>query len=794
MLKNNFKIFLRSIKKHKGIFLINLIGLSTGLACVLLITLWVFDELQFDKFHENDDRLYQVWNQFEESEGISVRSWTPDLLAETMVDKFPEVEQAVAQTLPEWFSKTPLFADGKTIKAPGIFASEDYFEVFSYEMEQGNKSQALQDVNSITISESLANRLFGNTHDVIGKVIDCDIMGIKDKHQVTGVFKDVPSNSTTQFDFVLSFKSWKKKSAATGREISWVNNAPSTYIVLKEGTNVDQFAAKIKNFSKTQSSNVEADLILTQYSSNYLFGNFENGKQTSGRMDYVYLFAIIAFFILLIACINYMNLSTANASRRLKEIGTKKALGSQREKLIAQFFGESVSTALVALLVSIFLVLIIIPEFNQITGKELSLNFGNTIIAIILLVVVFTGLLAGSYPALYLSRFSPTAILRGRMKNSLSELWIRKGLVVFQFALSIILIVVVFVVSQQVDFIQSKDLGMNKDNVVYFLKEGGLQVNSESFLNEIKSVPGVVNAATTNQNIVGTEISTTSGLLWSGNEDDANKVFHNIQVGNGFIETMSIQVKEGRSFSKDYSTDNTAIVFNEMAIKTMGIDNPIGKTVQYVGNSYTIIGVLKDFHFQSLQEEVKPMFFRLNDNPKISEILVRIEKGREREVLDNLERIYQRFNPGYLFEYTFLDKNFQAQYIAEQRVGVLSKYFAGLAIIVSCLGLFGLATFTAERRRKEISVRKVLGQSAKQIVIMLSSEFAKLVLVAILIALPIAYILTNNWLTTFAYRIPLSLLYFLGAGLIALLVALLTVGGQAIITANNNPIKALREE
>nr|BFF38222.1 ABC transporter permease [Tenacibaculum mesophilum] len=771
-----------------------MIGLSTGLACVLLIALWVFHELRYDKFHENDQELYQVWNQFEGPDGITVYSWTPDLLAETLQDKLPEVRYGVAQTMPEWFSKTPLFANNQTIKAPGIFASENYFEAFSYELAQGNKNQVLEDVNAIAISESLANRLFGGTDNVIGKVIDCDIMGVKDKHHVTGVFKDLPRNSTMQFDFALSFKSWKKRSEATGRPISWVNNAPSTFVVLNKGTNPEQFASKIKGFSKLQSDKVEADLILTKYSSNYLFGSFENGKQVKGRMNYVYLFSAIAFFILLIACINYMNLSTANATRRLKEIGVKKSLGSQRGSLIKQFFGESIFSAFVALIIALIIVSAIIPEFNQITGKDLTLKFDTTTIIITILIIIFTGLLAGSYPALYLSKFNPVTILRGGMKNSISELWVRKGLVIFQFTLSIILIVAVLVISQQIDFIQSKDLGMDKNNVIYFQKEGGLQVNSESFINELKSAPGVVDAAITNQNIIGTELNTTGGLLWSGNESDANMVFHNVDVGHGFIETMGIKLAEGRAFSKDFSTDNTGIVFNETAIKAMGLENPIGKTVQYGGQQFKIIGILKDFHFQSLQQEVKPMFLRLNENPKISEILVRIEPGREREALNNMERIYQRFNPGYLFEYTFLDKNFQEQYVAEQRVGVLSKYFAILAIIISCLGLFGLATFTAERRRKEISIRKVLGQSATNIVVMLTSDFAKLVLVSILIALPVAYLLTNDWLSTFAYRTPLKLIYFLGAGIIALLVALLTVGSQAISVANSNPIKALKEE
>lgn len=794
MLKHNLKIFFRNIKKHNGIFFINLIGLSTGLACVLLITLWVIDELKFDKFHENDKELYQVWNQFKGADGISTINWTPDLLAETLTDKFPEVRYAAAQTLPEWFRKVPLFVDGKTIKATGIFAGRDYFKIFSYELEQGDKAQVLSDINSIVLSESMALKLFGTTQDVIGKVVLCDLMSIKNEYQVTGILKDLPANSTNQFDFVLPFESWKKTSATIGREIQWTNNGPLTYIVLKEGIDAEQFSSKIKNFTKLQNSNVEADLMLTKYSSNYLYGNFENGKQTSGRIDYVYLFSIIALFILLIACINYMNLSTANASRRLKEIGVKKALGSHRGSLMRQFFSESLLTAFGALLIALVLALFVIPEFNQITGKNLSLNFNLLTIGVIVVIIVFAGLLAGSYPALHLSRFNPVAILRGTTKSSLSEVWIRKGLVIFQFALSIILIVAVSVVYMQIDFIQSKDLGMNKNNVIYFQKEGGLQLNADSFLNEVREVPGVIKAASTSQNIVGSEISTSGGLVWSGNNEDAKQTFYNIRVGYDFIETMDIKVKEGRSFLRTFSTDSSAIVFNETAIRAMRLKNPIGKKVQYVGHTYTVIGVLKDFHFQSLQEAVKPMFFIFDSHPKISEFLVHIENGRENEVLAKIEKIYSVFNQGYTFEYTFLDNNFQAQYVSEKRVSSLSKYFAILAILISCLGLFGLATFTAERRRKEISIRKVLGQTATQITTMLTGEFAKLVLISILIGLPIAYILSSEWLSGFAYRITLKFWYFLGAGFVALFIAILTVGIQAIRAANRNPVKALKED
>lgn len=794
MFKHDLKLFFRNSKRYKSTFLINIIGLSSGLACVLLIFLWVKDELQVDKFHENDENLYQVWNKFETPEGTRVLSWTPELLAETMADKLPEIKYATGQTLPEWFADTPLSVDGQISKAPGIFADKDYFNIFSYELIEGDKDQVLKGTNAIVISESLANRLFGTSKDVIGKGIKWEARGMKAKHQVSGVFKDVPSNSTSQFDFILPYKSWKKSIVNSGGEMSWVSNNPSTFIVLKKGTNAKQFESKIKNFTKLQDQNVTADLIMTKYSSNYLYGNFENGKQSSSRMDYLYLFSLIALFILIIACINFMNLSTANATRRLKEIGVKKALGSKRRTLIVQYFGESIITALLSLVLALLLAVLFLPKFNSLTGKILALDKQPLTVVAMLLVVLFTGLLAGSYPALHLSKFKPVAILRGSLKSSWGEVWVRKGLVVFQFSLSIILIIAVLIVYQQIEFVQSKNLGMDKDNVVYFGEEGYITESKTAFLQELKAIPGLLQAATTSQNIIGTEINKTGGLVWSGNDAERKSRFNELRIGHDFIETMDMKLIDGRSFSKGFATDSSAIVFNEMAIKMMALKDPIGKTVNYGVKNYTIIGVLKDFHFQSLRKTVQPMFFRLESKERTSQFVVRIAQGREKEVLAQLDEVYSKFNPGYVFEYRFLDTAFQAQYASEQQVASLSKYFAGLAILISCLGLFGLAAFTAERRKKEIGIRKVLGQSTTQVTAMLSGEFIKLVLVSILLAVPISYGLASDWLSGFAYRIPLQFWYFLGAGFLALLVALVTVGGQAIAAAGRNPVDTLRDE
>ena len=794
MTKHHLILFFRNVKRYKSSFIINLIGLASGLASVLLIALWVLDELQVDKFHKNDANLYQVWNKFSTPEGTRVMNWTPTILAETMKEQLPEVKYATGQTLPEWFGKTPLKINGKTIKVPGIFADTDYFKIFSCPLIQGNENQVLSDINTIVISESLAKKFFNTTEGVIGKVIEWDILTTKGKHQVSGIFKDLPANSTMQFDFILPYDNWKKVFINIGGELNWVSNNPATYIVLQDGTDAKAFAKKIENFSKKQDEDVTADLVMTKYSSNYLYGNFKNGKQVSGRMDYVYLFAIIAGFILLIACINFMNLSTANASRRLKEIGIKKALGTKRSTLIRQYFSESILTSFIALLIALIVVIAFIPIFNGITGKLLTLEFDFSKISLVVVVMLVTGILAGSYPALYLSGFNPITTLKGQLRNSWSEIWIRKGLVVFQFSLSIILIIGVLLVTKQIQYVQSKNLGMDKDNIVYFGEEGSLGKNKEVFLREVNALTNVVNAATTSQNIIGSEINTTGGLVWTGNEDERRSRFNELRIGHDFIETMDMKIKEGRTFSKEFISDSTAIIFNEAAIKMMGLKDPIGKVVSYVGIDYTIIGVLENFHFKSLREAVNPMFFRLEKKGRPSQFVVRITKGKEKETLGKLKQVYAQFNPGYSFDYKFLDADFQQQYYSEQQVASLSKYFAGLAIMISCLGLFGLARFTAEQRKKEIGIRKTLGQSKINVTLLLSKDYAKLIFIAMGIGIPIAFLLARNWLSGFAYKIDLSLWHFLLAGFSAITIALLTIITQTLNAARKNPVEALRAE
>ncbi|MGA9292264.1 MAG: ABC transporter permease [Ignavibacteriaceae bacterium] len=791
MLKHNLLIIFRNFRKNKSTFLINLIGLSTGLACALLIYLWVNDELHVDKFNKNDSRLFQVMENAKLADRITTQPYTPDLMAETMAKEIPEIKYAAAVTPSSWFSFT-LSADEINFKAEGQFAGKDFFNIFSFGLLQGNPNQVLTGNNSVVISKELAMKLFKTTKNVVGKTIKWQVLNFSDKAVVTGICNDVPNNSTMQFQFVLSYQAWKDLSNKMGRTINWDNHAPYTYVLLKKGTNPDQFNKKIAGYLKSKFSNSNVTLFARHYSDGYLYGKYDNGIQSGGRIEYVKLFSVIALFIILIACINFMNLFTAKASTRMKEVGIKKAMGAERKSLIIQYLSESLIISLISLFLALLFVELLLPQFNNITGKQLSLNFNSGIILTFLSIVVLTGLISGSYPALYISGFKPVSTLKGKFNMPGGELWLRKVLVVFQFSLSIIFIAAVLVVYKQIDFIQTKNLGYDRNNVISFDKEGNAAKNQGTFLSELKKIPGVVDAASANTNLMGS-FGNTIGLNWQGKNPKEIIRFESMQVSYNLIKTLDINIKEGRSFSKKFGSDSTAIIFNETAIKTMGLKNPIGKIINLWGVNRQIIGVTKNFNFESLHETIKPLFFILEPD-RTMKIMVKLKAGEDRETINNIKNFYSKFNPSYVFDYKFLDKDYQALYESEERVSVLSKYFAGLAIMISCLGLLGLAAFTAQRRIKEIGIRKVLGSSEFGIIYLLSKDFSKLVLISILIALPLSYLLIKNWLDSFAYRISLSPWYFLSAGIITLLIAWLTVGTQALKAARSNPSQCLRDE
>ena len=666
MLRHNFLLAFRNFQRHRGTFLINLIGLSSGLACALLIFLWVNDELGVDKFHEQDAHLFQLLEQGKTSEGVWVGEYTSGLLAETLAEEIPEVEYAVASRFRE--EGITLSIDDKYIQASALFASEDFFQAFSFDLTQGNRNQVLRDKNAIVISEALAMKLFNTTENIIGKTV---IFQNDQPLRVTGIVADIPANSSLQFDFVLSFEKFKELEPNV---LNWNFNTTKVYVVLTETANPLAFERKIAGFLQGKRENSTNTLFARPFSEGYLYSNYENGKQIRGRIEYVRLFSIIAIFILLIACINFMNLATAKASRRLKEIGVKKAIGAKRETLIFQYLSESLLMASAALLVAILLVLLFLPEFNEITGKQLGLPFNGVLVGSVVGIVAFTGLIAGSYPALYLSGLGSLALMRGHTsgasRNAAKGQWARKGLVVFQFALSVLLIVSVVVVYQQIDFVQTKNLGYEKDNVLYFDTEGRVNEQLETFLSELRSVPGVVHAAGIGQSIVdGTNSFTIDH--WKGKPEGIDfPSFEMRPVTYGLLETLGIEMATGRTFSSGFGSEDAKIIFNQAAIDMMGLDNPVGEVISIGQTELEIIGVTENFHFRSLHEEVGPLFFVLRPS-WTHQVVAKVEAGKERETIDRLREFYQAYNPGYSLNYQFLDEDYQALYAAEQRVSAI---------------------------------------------------------------------------------------------------------------------------
>ena len=785
MLKHYLLIVYRKFLRAKSYFLINLVGLATGLACTLLIYLWVRDEVRMNKFHTLDSRLFQVMEHQQYADEIMTTTSTPGILSETLKEEFPEVEFAATTT---WVNPYTLSVKDHNVKAEGYHVGEDFFQIFSYKLLQGNAVQVLEDKLSIVVSRDLAIKLFGTEENAIGKTVE--VQHDKSFH-VTGVFEGTPATSSIQFEFVMSFEEYKDNNKWV---LEWGNNGPSSFLVLREGASADDFSKKIKDYIKGKEKDSHVSLFLRKYSDQYLFGKFENGIQSGGRIEYVELFSIIAVFILIIACINFMNLSTARASRKAKEVGIKKSIGAQRGSLIIQYISESMIIAFAALIIAWVVVWLFLPEFNVITGKKITLSFNDSELILWLSgITLFTGLIAGSYPAFYLSGFKPAAVLKGEMRGSVGELWARKGLVVFQFFLSVILIVSVLVIYKQIQYVQTKNLGYKKEHLIQFPIEGKVHASRQTFLEEVKKIPGVVNASSIGHSLLGRN-NNTSGLKWEGKNPEDLILFENVGTNFGLLETLGVELAKGRFYNEAYGTDTSKIIFNEAAIRVMNLKDPIGQKVR-LWDEYDleIIGVVKDFHFQSLHDAVNPLFFRLRPESTWT-IMVRLEAGKEKETLDALSDFYRTYNPGFTFEYRFQDQEYALQYEAEQRVATLSGYFASIAILISCLGLFGLATFTAERRLKEIGIRKALGSSSTNIVILLSGDFTKMVMLSIVLGIPVSYWLLDQWLQRFAFHIPLHAWYFVAAGLIALLIAWVTVASQAIKAAAVNPVKCLRTE
>ena len=748
------------------------------------------NELSVDAFHKNSSRLYKVYEREYYRSGIDGNYDTPGLLAEELKRTIPEIEDAV--TLQEENDPAALQAGDKILKVEGTGAGAGLFRMFSYPLLEGDPSAALSTPVGMAISKKTANRLFGSAHEAMGRTIR---FNDKKDFTVTAVFDDLPANVSRSFDYLISWEALQEQSPWAK---TWQTSGPLTYVLLRPDARAEQVDKKITHFidkyNKPQGAAYHIELGLQKFDEVYLHSQFRNGKVAGGRIEYVRLFSIVAVFILLIACINFMNLATSHSVTRAREIGVRKTLGAQRSVLIWQFMSESLLLTTLSVLAALLLMTVLLPLFNEVTQRQIALPFGQLPFWWKLLALtVLTGFIAGSYPALFLSSFNPVKVLKGTVRTSAGAVWLRKGLVVFQFVLSMVLIIGTIVVSRQVDFVRKANLGYDRENLLYIPIEGELDAKYATLKQEALNRPGIQAVSRVSDNPTNLDQGTNE-VNWEGRDPGTMISFEVPMVGYDFVSTMKLKMAEGRYFSKEFPTDANAYVINETAARAIGNDHPVGRSLTMNGHKATIIGVLKDFHFRSLHEPIRPMIMTVGEKGDYGTILVRTQTGKTAEALANMETLCRQLNPKFPFTYTFSDEEYGKLYRSEQVVSRLSDAFAFLGIFISCLGLLGLVMFTAEQRTKEIGIRKVLGATVGGIVHLLTTDFLKLVFLSILIASPLAWWGMSAWLNDYAYKISISWWMFAMAGGLAILIAVLTIGFQAIKAALANPVKSLRSE
>ena len=789
MIRSYFLVAWRNMVRNKVFAGINILGLALGMACSLLILLWVRDERSVDGFHANGKFLYQVYERDFFDGKVDAGFPTQALLADELKRQIPDIEYASSL---EWNTTNTFEARNKISKMSGSFAGADFFTMFSYPLLEGTPQTALNTLEGVAISRKMANLFFGSPEAAMGKTIRYEN---SENFWVSAVFEDLPANSSQQFDFLRSWIAFEKENE------DWINNwgnsdAP-TFVQLRRDADPEKVRAEIKDFiyryqQRSKGFRVELDLI--SYPEKYLHSTFRNGRIDGGRIGYVRLFSLVAVFILLIVCINFMNLATARSTKRAKEVGVRKVIGAGRPVLVAQFVGEAMLLTFFSILLAILLTNLFLPAFNSLTGKELSLPFRQPLFWTAMLgLLLLTGSVSGSYPALFLSSLKPVRVLKGALRFSGGATFFRKTLVVFQFGLSIIFLVGMIVIYRQMDYIQRANLGFDRDNLLYMPLEGDLAGKYELFKQKAESMPAIQQVSKIRQPPTALYVH-TGDIRWIGKAPDLVTSFVESDVGYDFVKTMKLKLAQGRDFSRDFPTDSAGFIVNETAVKRMGYTDPIGKPVWWGDHEGKIIGVLQDFHFASLHQMIEPLIIRMNEGRNYGTILVRLKPGKDKEGLADLEKLCRELNPAFPFTYQFSDAEYNKSYRSEQLVSKLADYFAFLAIFISCLGLLGLAIFSAGQRVREIGVRKVLGANVAGIVLLLSRDFLGLVLIAFLIASPLAWYFTYGWLQDFAYRTPVSWWIFAVAGCVALVIAFVTVSFQAIRAARANPVKSLRSE
>ena len=787
MLHNYLKIALRNLTRNSAYSFINIFGLATGIASSVLILLWVADEYSFDQFHKNHSSIYRLYQSQTWAQGISTNSSMPYRLKEVIKDKSSLIKHVV---MTNWGEGNMLQVGEKRLNKLGLSASEDFFKIFTFNMVKGDENSALNDPNSIVITESTAKALF-NDQDPINQLIKID-NGIELK--VTGLIKDVPKQSNFRFDYVLPFAYYEATQpwVRNSKDV-WDNNTFQMYVQLQPNATEEAVNSSIKNIIRDNNPKApSAKLFLHPVSKWRLHSNFENGKNTGGLIEYVQLFTAIAIFVLIIACINFMNLATARSESRAREVGIRKSVGSRRKELIFQFLGESTMITLIASAIAMMLVELLLPSYNTLVNKNIVINYSNPWLWFIAIVwVLVIGIFSGSYPAFYLSAFQPVKVLKGKVNAGKGASTPRKVLVTLQFGFSIFLIIGTIVIYQQVMHVKNRDMGYDRENLIQIWTNNELENNFQSVRTELVRTGAVKSVCKSNSPI--TSIFSNNEVQWEGMPTGQRAGFSTIATEYDYTETMGIKMLEGRDFSRSF-TDSMSVVINRAAVDFMGMKNPIGQKIKYNNQDLEIIGVMPNVVMDSPYQPVEPLTLIFAPTWS-STVTVRLNKTADLKAsLDKVESVFKKLNPNYPFEFRFADADFERKFSTINLISRLAAIFASLAILITCLGLFGLAAFTAEQRTKEVGIRKVMGASVANLVLLISKDFSRLVIFGFLISAPIAWWFLNNFLERYPYRITIAWWMLPLAGLAALALALIIVSTQAVKAAISNPAKSLRSE
>jgi putative ABC transport system permease protein len=785
MFRNYFKTAFRNLWKNKSYGFLNVFGLALGITCAGLIFLWVEDEVNYNKHNEKKDQLYQVLENQPYEGKIYTFAATPGLLAEAMKSELPGIRNTCRAT---WDQYTLFSLGEKAIYERGNYVDSSIFSMFTLPLVQGKKENVFQQLHSLVISQKMAKKFFGEQNHIIGNTLK---VNNKEDFVITGVFRDLPPNSSLKFEWLSPFKVYHDQNSWLNE---WGNNGIQTFVELEKTADPVLVDQKLYGYIKSKDTSASAFPFLFSMNDWRLHSKFEEGKQVGGLISRVRMFGTIAWIILLIACINFMNLATARSEKRAREVGVRKVLGAAKKTLVAQFIGEALILSFLSLIIAVGILYFILPAFNSLVEKQLVIGFDNPLhILSLILIGLVCGLLAGSYPALYLSSFNPVWVFKGLNLKGSGATYIRKGLVVAQFAISIILIIRTIIVYNQIQHIKNRDLGYNKENVIQTGLRGDMKKNFAVIRNQLLSSGYVENVAQSNLNQLYMG-SSTGDFTWDGKDPSKKILVTQDVISPEYINTMGIKIVKGRDFYPDAKQDSLSVIINETFAKMIGKQDIVGTVLRRDSVGYTVIGVVKDFIFDDMYAGSEPLIFHCYPD-NFGYMYVRLkEKANVEKAVASIETVVKSNNPGYPFNYVFVDDEFDRLFRNEMLIGKLSRIFALLAIVITCLGLFGLAAYTAERRTKEIGVRKVLGASVAGIAGLISKEFVKLVIISAVIAFPVAWWLMNNWLQDYAYRVQLSWWVFVLAPALAIVIAVLTISFQAIKAALANPVRALRTE